>query len=67
MSLLVQFLDSQVSIGGVPILWREIVGNVFGLAAAIGGMRRVVWAWVLTIPGSALVAMLTYWVVEVFN
>ena len=29
--------------------------------------RRVVWAWVLTIPGSALVAMMTYWVVEVFN
>ena len=29
MSLLVEFLDAQLMIGGVPILWREIVGNVF--------------------------------------
>lgn len=52
MSLLVEFLDAQLLIGGVPILWREIVGNVFGLAAAIGGMRRVVWAWPVGIVGN---------------
>jgi len=26
-----------------------------------------VWAWVLTIPASALVAMLTFWVIRLFN
>ena len=52
MSLLVSFLDAQLVIGGVPILWREIIGNVFGLAAAIGGMRRVVWAWPVGIVGN---------------
>ena len=65
MSLLVQFLDSQVSIGGVPILWREIVGNVFGLAAAIGGMRRVVWAWPVGIVGNA--TLLTVFLGGVFH
>lgn len=54
MSLLTQFLDAQLLIGGVPILWREIVGNLFGLAAAIGGMRRVVWAWPVGIVGNLL-------------
>ena len=52
MSLLVSFLDAQLLIGGVPILWREIIGNLFGLAAAIGGMRRVVWAWPVGIVGN---------------
>ena len=52
MSLLVSFLDAHLMIGGVPILWREIIGNAFGLAAAIGGMRRVVWAWPVGIVGN---------------
>ena len=42
MNLLTQLLDATVMIGGVPILWREIIGNAFGLASAVGGMRRVV-------------------------
>jgi nicotinamide mononucleotide transporter len=37
--------DAQVVIAGHAILWREIVGNLFGLASAVGGMRRRVWAW----------------------
>lgn len=52
MSLLIAFLDAQLTIGGVPILWREIVGNGFGLASAVGGMRRVVWAWPVGIVGN---------------
>ena len=40
-----QLLDATLVIGGAPILWREIIGNVFGLASAYGGMKRVVWAW----------------------
>lgn len=65
MSLLVQFLDAQLMIGGVPILWREIVGNVFGLAAAIGGMRRVVWAWPVGIVGN--LTLLTVFLGGVFH
>ncbi|WP_020111387.1 nicotinamide riboside transporter PnuC [Rhodococcus sp. 114MFTsu3.1] len=52
--MLLGLLDAQVSIAGHPILWREIVGNGFGLASAIGGMRRVVWAWPVGIIGNAL-------------
>lgn len=65
MSLLVSFLDAQLMIGGIPILWREIVGNVFGLAAAIGGMRRVVWAWPVGIVGNA--TLLTVFLGGVFH
>ncbi|MVZ91649.1 nicotinamide mononucleotide transporter [Dietzia kunjamensis] len=65
MSLLVEFLDAQLMIGGVPILWREIVGNVFGLAAAIGGMRRVVWAWPVGIVGN--LTLLTVFLGGVFH
>ena len=35
-----RLFEAQLTIGGHPILWREIVGNVFGFASAIGGMRR---------------------------
>jgi len=65
MSLLVSFLDAQLMIGGVPILWREIIGNVFGLAAAIGGMRRVVWAWPVGIVGN--LTLLTVFLGGVFH
>lgn len=65
MSLLTSFLDAQLLIGGVPILWREIFGNVFGLAAAIGGMRRVVWAWPVGIVGN--LTLLTVFLGGVFH
>ena len=47
-------LDATVVIAGYPILWREIIGNLFGLASAIGGMKRVVWAWPVGIVGNIL-------------
>lgn len=65
MSLLVSFLDAQLMIGGIPILWREIVGNVFGLAAAVGGMRRVLWAWPVGIVGN--LTLLTVFLGGVFH
>ncbi|NMR21527.1 nicotinamide riboside transporter PnuC [Cellulomonas fimi] len=46
--------DAQLTIAGHPILWREIVGNLFGLASAVGGMRRQVWAWPVGIVGNVL-------------
>lgn len=35
-------------------MWREIIGNLFGLLSAIGGMRRVVWAWPVGMIGNVL-------------
>jgi nicotinamide mononucleotide transporter len=46
--------DAQLTIGDQHLLWREIIGNVFGLASALGGMRRKVWAWPVGIVGNVL-------------
>ena len=54
MSALVGFLTAELTIGGVPILVREVVGNVFGLGSAYLGMRRLVWAWPVGIAGNLL-------------
>ncbi|MEJ5944711.1 nicotinamide riboside transporter PnuC [Pseudokineococcus basanitobsidens] len=51
---LASVLDAAVVIGGVPLLLREVVGNLFGLASAVGGMRRRVWAWPVGVVGNAL-------------
>ncbi|WP_435748359.1 nicotinamide riboside transporter PnuC [Microbacterium sp. PMB16] len=40
--------------GGQTLLIREVVGNAFGLASAIGGMRRKIWAWPVGIIGNVL-------------
>lgn len=40
--------------GGQELLLREVVGNAFGLASALGGMLRRVWAWPVGIVGNAL-------------
>jgi nicotinamide mononucleotide transporter len=47
-------LDAQVDVAGSPVLVREIVGNVFGLASALFGLRRLVWAWPVGMIGNAL-------------
>lgn len=49
-----ELLNATLYIGGIPILWREIIGNLFGLACAWGGMKRLVWAWPVGIIGNAL-------------
>lgn len=51
--LLLGFLNAKLDIGP-GILWREIVGNGFGLASAILGMRRRVAAWPIGIIGNIL-------------
>lgn len=51
--LLVRLLQAKLDIGP-GILWREIIGNVFGLASALLGMRRRVAAWPIGIIGNAL-------------
>ena len=54
MSIIERVFDAQLSIFGQPILWREIVGNGFGFASAIGGLKRKVWAWPVGIIGNVL-------------
>ncbi|MGW6693424.1 nicotinamide riboside transporter PnuC [Rhodococcus sp. NPDC054953] len=54
MNPLVALFDAQLRLGGATILWREIIGNGFGIASAIGGMKRVLWAWPIGIAGNAL-------------
>jgi nicotinamide mononucleotide transporter len=46
--------DAQLVIGDQTVLWREVIGNVFGLLSALGGMRRKVWAWPIGIVGNVL-------------
>lgn len=58
-------LGATLTIGGVPILVREIIGNLFGLASAYGGMKRVVWAWPIGIIGNLL--LFTVFLGGVFN
>ena len=40
-SVLTNLLNATWTIAGAPILVREVIGNLFGLASAVGGMRRV--------------------------
>ncbi len=64
MDLIHALFDAQLTIGGQHLLWREIVGNGFGLASALGGMRRKVWAWPVGIVGNLL--LLTVFLGAVF-
>jgi inorganic phosphate transporter, PiT family len=60
---------------GIPVsTTHTITGAIVGVGASRrltavrwGVAGRVVWAWVLTIPGAFLIASLTYAVVAVFN
>jgi nicotinamide mononucleotide transporter len=53
-TLLTDLANAQIHFGDKHILWREVVGNAFGLASAVGGMRRRVWAWPVGIVGNVL-------------
>ena len=65
MSALTWLYEAQITIASHPITWREILGNVFGFASAIGGMRRRVWAWPIGIVGNAL--LFTVFVAAAFH
>jgi nicotinamide mononucleotide transporter len=52
--LLLRLLKAKLDVGATGILWREIIGNGFGLASALLGMRRKVAAWPIGIVGNIL-------------
>jgi nicotinamide mononucleotide transporter len=54
MSVFTDLYEAHLTIGGHDITWREVLGNAFGLASAVGGMRRKVWAWPVGIVGNVL-------------
>jgi PiT family inorganic phosphate transporter len=64
-----------VSAKGIPVsTTHTITGAIVGVGSANrlsavrwGVARRVAWAWVFTIPGSALMAAATYGIVAIFN
>lgn len=49
-----ELFRAELSLFGHTILWREVIGNGFGFASALLGMRRTVWAWPIGIIGNAL-------------
>ena len=62
------------SAAGIPVsTTHTITGAIVGVGASRrlsavrwGVASRVVWAWVLTIPGAFIISALTYWLVAAF-
>ena len=54
MGVLRWLFSADVVIYGHPILWREIVGNLAGLASVVGATRRRVWAWPMGMVANVL-------------
>ena len=65
MDVLRWLFDAHIDIGDQVVYVREVVGNAFGLASALGGMRRRVWAWPVGIVGNVL--LLTVFLGAVFG
>ena len=65
MSVFQTLYDAHLTVVGHDITWREILGNAFGFASAIGGLRRRVWAWPVGIVGNAL--LFTVFIGTAFN
>ena len=66
MDLLQWLFDARIDFaGGQFLLLREVLGNVFGLLSAFGGMRRKVWAWPIGVVGNVL--LLTVFLGSVFG
>lgn len=57
-------LDAHLHVLGADILWREIIGNGIGLAAAVLGMSRRTAAW--PVGMTANVVLLTVFLGGVF-
>jgi len=63
------------ALAGIPVsTTHTITGAIIGVgtvhrisAVRWGIAARIVWAWILTIPASALVAAATFWVIRIFQ
>lgn len=65
----------STALAGIPVsTTHTITGAIVGVGATTrlsavrwGVARRIVWAWVLTIPASAAVAALTFWLIRLIH
>ena len=57
MELLDWLLEGTIPVGDGVLRVPEILGNIFGLASAVLGMRRKVWAWPVGLVGNVLLFM----------
>ncbi len=63
------------ALAGIPVsTTHTITGAIIGVgttnrisAVRWGVARRIVWAWIVTIPASAAVAMVAFWIIRLFN
>jgi PiT family inorganic phosphate transporter len=63
------------ALAGIPVsTTHTITGAIVGVgtthrlsAVRWGVATRIVWAWVLTIPASAVVAAVTFWIIRLIN
>ncbi len=63
------------ALAGIPVsTTHTITGAIVGVGATHrlsavrwGVARRIVWAWILTIPASGAVAAATYWIIRLFH
>jgi PiT family inorganic phosphate transporter len=63
------------ALAGIPVsTTHTITGAIVGVGAVHrlsavrwGVAKRIVWAWIMTIPASALVAALCYWGLRIFH
>ncbi|MFC7402486.1 nicotinamide riboside transporter PnuC [Citricoccus sp. GCM10030269] len=65
MRWLVDVFNWYIPVAGGGLLMREVVGNIFGLASALGGMRRKIWAWPVGIIGNLI--LLTVFLSSLFG
>ena len=52
--LLEWLVHGTIPVAGGELGAREVIGNLFGLASAILGMRRFIWAWPIGLVGNVL-------------
>ena len=63
------------ALAGIPVsTTHTITGAIIGVGAVHrfsavrwGVARRIVWAWIVTIPASALMAGISYWLIHIFQ
>ena len=54
MNFLRWLFEVQIPVAGSVLILREVLGNIFGLVSALGGMRRRVRAWPVGIADLAV-------------
>ncbi len=54
MNLLEWLIHGTIPVPGGALGAREVIGNLFGLASAILGMKRLIWAWPIGLVGNVL-------------